>query len=87
MGVARVAWDAGPDARSASELLAGVQSSALSEAVNWLSTWRAGHPGPTRVSDLLAAAAEAGIKRAALHRARKQLRLGTTKTREGWVVG
>jgi len=87
LGVAKVAWDGGPDPRSASELLAGVQSSALSEAVNWLNKWRSEHPGPTRAADMLAAAAEAGISRTTLLRARKQLHVGTAKTKEGWVVG
>jgi hypothetical protein len=87
LGVAKVAWDARPDPRSASELLAGAQAPALSEAVRWLAAWRAEHPGPAHAADLLAAAAEVGITRAALHRARKKLHLGTTKTREGWVVG
>jgi hypothetical protein len=35
---------------------------------------------------LLAAAEEAGIARMTLHRARKQLGIGTTKARKGWVV-
>jgi hypothetical protein len=87
LGVARVEWDREADPRSASELLSGTQSSALAEAVNWLTAWRSENPGPVPAADLLAAAADAGISRATLHRARKQLHLGTNKTGDGWVVG
>jgi hypothetical protein len=86
LGVARVEWDSGPDRRSASELLAGTQSAALGEAVQWLTAWRSEHPGPVPAADLLVAAAEAGISRMALHRARKQLRLGTHKAGDAWLV-
>jgi hypothetical protein len=87
LGVARVEWDDGPDSRSASELLAGAPSSALSEAVNWLTAWRSEHPGPVPAADLLAGAAKAGIAPTTLHRARKQLHLGASKTGQGWLVG
>ena len=87
LAVARVAWDDGPDPRSASELLAGAPSSALSEAVNWLTAWRSEHPGPSPATALLTAGAEAGIARATLHRARQHLRLPRTKTPQGWLVG
>ncbi|MHB8293916.1 MAG: AAA family ATPase [Acidimicrobiales bacterium] len=86
LGVARVDWDAEADRRSASELLAGSQSSALGEAVVWLTAWRAEHPGGVSAAELLAAATEAGIAPATLHRARKQLGLRTRKTAEGWVI-
>ncbi len=87
LGVARVDWDTEADRRSASELLAGAQSSALGEAVEWLTTWRAAHPGEVPAADLLADAAAAGIATTTLHRARKQLGLQTRKTGDGWVVG
>ena len=86
LGVARLEWDSGPDPRSAAELLAGTQSSALAEAVGWLACWRSEHPGPASAAQLLADASEAGISRMTLHRARKKLGLGTTKTADGWVV-
>jgi hypothetical protein len=86
LGVARVQWDAGPDPRSASELLGAAQSPSLSEAVNWLSSWRSEHPGPVPAAELLAAAEESGVARTTLPRARKQLGMGTTKTAHGWVV-
>ena len=86
LGVARVDWDTESDRRSASELLAGTQSSALGEAVAWLNTWCAEHPGPTRSAELLAAAEDAGIAAATLHRARKQVGLQTHRTADGWVV-
>lgn len=86
LGVARVRWDTEADRRSASELLAGTQSSALSEAVAWLTAWRAEHPGAVTAGDLLAAAAEAGIATTTLHRARKQVGLQTHKAANGWVV-
>ena len=87
LGVARLEWDDGPDPRSASELLAGAPSSALYEAVTWLTAWRSEHPGPVPAADLLAAAAEAGIASTTFHRARKQLHLGASKTGQGWLVG
>ena len=87
LGVARVDWDTEADRRSASELLAGTQSSALGEAVAWLGAWRAEHPGTTSSAVLLADAEAAGIASATLHRARKQAGLQTRKTADGWVVG
>jgi hypothetical protein len=63
LGVARIEWDAGPDPRNASELLAAAQSSSLSEAANWPSAWRSGHPGPVLAAELLATAEEVGIAR------------------------
>ena len=86
LGVARLEWDDAPDSRSAAELLAGTQSSALAEAVEWLNRWRSEHPGPASAAQLLADASDAGISRMTLHRARKKLGLGTTKTAGGWVV-
>jgi RecA-family ATPase len=86
LGVARLQWDADPDPRSAAELLAGGPSSALGEATTWLTSWRAEHPGAVPAADLLAAAGEAGIAVATLHRARKQLGLQTRKTATGWIV-
>ena len=87
LGVARVDWDTEADRRSASELLAGTQSSALGEAVAWLTAWRAEHPGTTSSAVLLADAEDAGIATMTLHRARKQVGLQTRKTADGWVVG
>jgi hypothetical protein len=84
LGVARIDWDDQPDQRSASELLAGVQTSALAEAVAWLTDWRAEHPGTVPAAELLEAAAAAGIASATLHRARKQLGMRTRKTADGW---
>jgi len=62
-------------------------SSALSEAVNWLTTWRSGAPRPHTGNRLAHCRAEAGIARATLHRARQHLRLPRTKTPQGWLVG
>jgi len=87
LGVARVDWDTEADRRSATELLAGTQSSALGEAVAWLTAWRAEHPGEVPAAELLAAATEAGVAATTLHRARKQLGLQTRKQADGWVVG
>lgn len=87
LGVARIDWDAGPDQRSASELLVGTQSSALADAVAWLTTWRAEHPGTVASAVLLADAEAAGIAPATLHRARKHLGMQTRKTAGGWTVG
>jgi len=87
LGVARVDWDTEADRRSASELLAGTQSSALGEAVAWLTAWRAEHPGEVPAAQLLAEAAEAGVAATTLHRARKQLGLPARKKADGWVVG
>ena len=87
LGVARVDWDTEADRRSASELLAGTQSSALGEAVAWLTAWRAEHPGTTPSAELLADAEDAGIATVTLHRARRQLGLQTRKTADGWIVG
>ena len=84
--MARVDWDTDADRRSASELLAGTQSSALGEAVEWLTAWRSTHRGETPAAQLLADATEAGIAATTLHRARKQLGLRTRKTAEGWVL-
>jgi len=82
LGVARVDWDAEADRRSASELLAGTQSSALGEAVGWLSAWRSAHPGEAPAAQLLADAAEAGIATMTLHRARR----GCPAWRGTWVT-
>ena len=87
LGVARVEWDTEADRRSASELLAGTQSSALGEAVAWLTAWWAEHPDTTPSAVLLADAEDAGIAAVTLHRARKQVGLQTRKTADGWVVG
>jgi len=87
LGVARVDWDSEADRRSASELLAGSQSSALAEAVAWLSAWRAEHPGTVSAAELIADATQAGIATVTLHRARKQVGLQTHKTSDGWVLG
>jgi hypothetical protein len=86
LGVARLEWDSAPDPRSAAELLAGTQSSALAEAVEWLNHWGSEHPGPASAAQPLADASEAGISRMTLYRARKKLGLGTAKTADGWVV-
>jgi hypothetical protein len=86
LAVARVQWDDQPDQRNASELLAGAQTPALADAVSWLTEWRSQHPGTVPAAELLAAATEAGIPSTTLHRARKQLRLRTRKTGEGWSV-
>lgn len=61
-------------------------SSRLGQAVEWLTAWRAEHPGEVRAADLIAAAGEAGINTTTLHRARKQLGLRTRKTAEGWTI-
>jgi len=87
LGVARVDWDDEADRRGASELLAGSQSSALAEAVAWLSAWRAEHPGAVSAAELIADATSAGIATVTLHRARKQVGLQTHKTSDGWVLG
>ncbi len=87
LGVARVDWDTEADQRSASELLVGTQSTALGEAVAWLTAWRVEHPGEVPAAELLAAAAEAGVAATTLHRARKQLGLPARKKADGWVVG
>jgi hypothetical protein len=50
----RVDWDTEADRRSASELLTGAQSSALGEAVAWLTSWRAAHPSEVPAAELLA---------------------------------
>lgn len=86
LGVARIEWDTEADRRSASELLGGTQSSALGEAVEWLTTWRSAHPGEVPAAQLLADAATAGIATMTLHRARKQLGLRTRQTAKGWIV-
>ena len=87
LGVARIEWDRAADPRSAAELLAGLGSSALGDAVAWLGEWRATHPGEVPAARLLADAAEAGIPPTTLHRARKQLGIETRKTGDGWTVG
>ena len=87
LGVARLDWDGEADQRSASELLAGAQSSALGEAVAWLGAWRAEHPGRRSAAELISDATEAGIATVTLHRARKQVGLPTHKTTDGWVLG
>jgi len=87
LGVARIDWDTEADRRGASELLAGSQSSALTEAVAWLRAWRAEHSGPASAAELIADATQVGIAAATLHRARKQLGLQTHKTADGWVLG
>ena len=69
-----------------SEVLAGTQSSALGDAVEWLSEWRAAHPGEVPAAQLLGDAEEAGIATMTLHRARKQLGLRTRQTGGGWVI-
>ena len=86
LGVARIEWDRQADQRSASELLAGVQTPALAEAVAWLTDWRAEHPGTVPAIQLLEAANAAGIATTTLHRARKQLGLKTRKTPDGWTL-
>ena len=86
LGVARIDWDTDGDRRSASDLLAGSQSSALGEAVSWLTAWRTKHPGTVTAAVLIAEAAKAGIATATLQRARKQIGLQTHKTAGGWLV-
>jgi len=87
LGVARIDWDTDADRRSASELLAGSQSSALGEAVSWLTAWRTEHPGTVTAAELITDSTQAGIATATLHRARKQVGLQTRKTADGWIVG
>jgi len=86
LGVARIEWDREADRRSAAELLAGGETTALGEAVAWLSAWRAEHPGVVPAADLIEAANETGIPTATLGRARKQLGLKSHKTRHGWMI-
>ena len=86
LGVARVDWDSEADRRTAAELLAGTQSSALGDAVEWLTEWRGKHPGEVPATQLLADAANAGVTATTLHRARKQLGLRTRQTAGGWIV-
>lgn len=62
-------------------------SSRLGQALEWLTAWRAEHPGEVRAADLIAAAGEAGINATTLHRARKQLGLRTRQAATGWIVG
>jgi hypothetical protein len=86
LGVARIVWDPEADRRSASELLAGTTSTALGDAVTWLTQWRQQHPGEIPAADLLDATNAAGISEATLARARKQLGLRTHKGASGWTV-
>lgn len=62
-------------------------TSRLDEAVEWLTDWRAEHPGEVPAADLIAAAGEDGISTVTLHRARKRLGLRTRRKARGWVVG
>jgi hypothetical protein len=79
LGVARIEWDAESDRRSAAELLAGSQSSALAEAVAWLSAWRAAHPGRVSAGELISDATDAGIATVTLQDCRRvDPRLSTT---------